>query len=315
MRHLENRKSVRLIFFSLVFSIGIVSGGSACDVCGCTASFGGNGILPQFNRNFIGLRYWTTRFQHPNLPSSTLNGEQVRYDRMQTASLWARAHLHSRVQAFVEVPFSRNERVYETWQEGISGMGDLKVSAFYQIWRTADSSAKPLRQMLMAGTGITLPTGKYQNRSEKGLLLPHAFQLGSGSTAYDLRVIYTLRYRSIGLNTELYRQWFEPNELSYHPGMRQGISQQLFYWHKSRAKALMPFVGYQLDRASRDKDYGTPLTGTGGQLLRFQAGIDLYIGSWVFGPRADLTLLEEVDQSVPGSRGSFQVQLIRFLGR
>jgi hypothetical protein len=315
MRHLKYHKTLRFFLFSLVLTISSASGSSACDVCGCTASFGGNGILPQFNRNFIGLRYWTTQFQHPNLPSSTLNGERVRYDRMQTASLWARAHLHSRVQGFVEVPFSRNERVYETWQEGISGMGDIRVSAFYQLLKTADSSSKPFRQMLMGGVGLTLPTGKYQNRSEKGLLLPHAFQLGSGSTAYDLRLIYTVRIRSLGLNTELYRQWFEPNELSYHPGKRQGISQQLFYWHKSKTKALMPFIGYQLDVAERDRDYGTPLSTTGGQLLRFQAGIDLYYGSWVLGPRADLTLLEDVDESLPGSRGSFQVQLIRFLGR
>lgn len=315
MRHLETHKLIRLIFVSLVFSIGLVSGSSACDVCGSTASFGGNGILPQFNRNFIGLRYWTTQFRHPNLPSSTLNGERVRYDQMQTASLWARAHLHSRIQAFVEVPFSRNERVYETWQEGISGMGDIRVSAFYQLLRTADSSSKPFRQMLMGGVGLTLPTGKYQNRSQKGILLPHAFQLGSGSTAYDLRLIYTMRYRSIGINTELYRQWFEPNELSYHPGMRQGISQQLFYWHKSKARALMPFIGYQLDRAGQDRDYGIPQRSTGGQLLQLQAGIDLYYDSWVLGPRADLTLLKDVDQSIPDSGGSFQVQLIKFLGR
>ncbi|WP_040574897.1 hypothetical protein [Pontibacter sp. BAB1700] len=96
-------KKILLIVIALL-SINISS--QACDK-GCTMGGSYMGILPQFHKNFMGLRYTTRSYT-----TTATHGQhvQVTDERFATAELWGRFVPVRNVQIFAFVPYMLNEQ-------------------------------------------------------------------------------------------------------------------------------------------------------------------------------------------------------------
>ena len=147
------------------------------------------------------------------------------YETFQTAELWARFYPTKKIQAFVFVPFNFNERIEGTSINTLKGLGDIVISANYNLINTYDSVDHFLKHNLLIGGGLKLPTGEFQ-AIENGLTVNQNFQLGTGSLDFLFNLIYTVRRKNIGLNTELSYSLNTTNKDEYKFGnaMRTGLT-------------------------------------------------------------------------------------------
>ncbi|HRG08837.1 MAG TPA: hypothetical protein PLJ08_09690, partial [Cyclobacteriaceae bacterium] len=220
----------------------------ACDVCGC--SLGGNyfGILPQFNKNFVGLRWSQAKFYaHMNHDSQYL-GEEYSNDTYTKVELWGRFYINKRVQLFAFVPYSFNNMNGTEQKIKTHGLGDVTLLSNIMLLNTGESKTSKFKHTLMAGGGIKLPTGK-NNLEDGGLLVNPNFQLGTGSVDFLLSTVYTIRYQKVGFNTEAGYKINTRNNNDYLFGNQFNLSGQFFYWQNVKAFSFLPNAGLHYETA------------------------------------------------------------------
>jgi hypothetical protein len=265
---------MRLLFTAvlIVWSLGYAD---ACDVCGC--SVGGNyfGILPQFRRHFVGIRYQYRPFQSTH--ATLFEGETplVTKEYFHTAELWGRYVPHKNVQLYAFVPTNYFLKTEEGKKTEYSGLGDISLMANYFVLNTGDSAARNWKHALQVGAGVKLPTGK-ANKVENDVRLNPYLQMGTGSLDIPLSIIYTLRYKRFGLNAEANYRVNTPNQQSYRFGNRLASSARLFYWHKVKSNSFLPNAGINYESADRDTDNGVGKEFTGGYSVFANIGIDIF---------------------------------------
>ena len=128
-------KKILIVCFISMFCLPSAS--HACNVCGCGVGTYHYGILPQVGKNFVGMRYRYSSFKSTLDDSHT---HQYSYETFRTAELWARFYPIKRVQAFVFVPFNFNERREGPTTKNLEGLGDVIISANYNVINTYDSA-------------------------------------------------------------------------------------------------------------------------------------------------------------------------------
>lgn len=261
----------------VILSIGI-SESNACDICGCGVSNYHFGILPQFQKNFIGVRY-----RYRSYVSKLESGHLAPYshETFQSTELWARFYPAKRIQAFVFVPYNFNERREGEETTYLKGLGDMVISANYNIFNTYDSSAA-LKQTLLVGAGVKLPTGRFREIKD-GLTINQNFQLGTGSVDLLFNLIYTIRYKRAGLNAELTYNVNTENKDEYRFGNTSRSGLTAFFIPKTGAVTLMPNVGYSLETFKDNSQYGQEFPDTGGWATLYNAGMESYYKNFAVG--------------------------------
>jgi hypothetical protein len=94
---------MRTLFFTVALLVfGPVA--SACDVCGC--SIGGNyfGILPQFLRHFVGVRYSEQSYRSAHSPNAAQTGDFDSDERFRTMDVLGRFYPTRRLQIIAMLP-------------------------------------------------------------------------------------------------------------------------------------------------------------------------------------------------------------------
>ncbi len=271
------KKYILLLLLSLSFLKS-----QSCDVCGCASGSSYLGILPQFNKNLIGVRQTYQRFNHP-ITSLNFNGEsQVFSDHFLGSELWARYYINPKIQLFAFVPFRNHMRVESERTTQISGLGDIQLNGYYTFFKSEADTATKFTHVWMLGGGLRLPTGKYQQRDENGAMMPLPFQVGTGGHSQLLQSIYTVRYKGWGLNTDISYRFNHANELGYQLGNTFQSHISAFYWHQipKKNRSLMPHLGINHERMGADSQFGVEKEYTGGSTTLATAGIDLYVGRW-----------------------------------
>jgi hypothetical protein len=95
-------KKLFLFCFLITQSIAV----SACDICGCGAGNYYLGIMPQFHKQLIGIRYRFQSFNsHVGLAPALLSSEQF-----QTVEMWSRFYPLKRLQVVSFIPYHINEQ-------------------------------------------------------------------------------------------------------------------------------------------------------------------------------------------------------------
>ncbi len=270
-----------LHFWVLLFMFGLSPNTYACDICGCGPGGSFTGILPQFQRNFIGLRYQYRQFNHPNTELNKNGNSRVYSDVFHRSEIWGRYNPHPRIQMFAFVPFHyniRNESMRTTEKQSI---GDIQLMANYMLINTGDSVDTQWKNTLMGGARIKLPTGKYQMRDETKLLLPLAFQPGNGAYGYTFNLIYTTRINKWGMNTDFFYTINTKNELEYQMGNAIQSSLSLFYVHTTPRGMLLSSLGLAYENMKKDLDFGTVKPYTGGTYVLLNAGLDFYMNRFI----------------------------------
>jgi hypothetical protein len=262
--------------------IGLLTAGyvNACDVCGC--SLGGNyfGILPLYNKNFVGLRWSQARFHSHIYPTANIPAQQSD-DTYSKVELWGRYYVTRRLQLFAFVPYVYNSMNGTDQVVYAQGLGDVNLMANYVLINNSEETAN-LKHTLIAGGGIKLPTGKF-SMMDQGKIINRNFQMGTGSVDFNLNAVYTLRYKKAGVNFESGYKINTRNSQHYLFGNQFRFSSQLFYWQQFGVVSLLPHAGAYYENAAMHRDGDILQVNTGGSAILASAGLDIYISAFTLG--------------------------------
>lgn len=270
----------KVFFISLALLAAHVT--MACDVCGC--SLGGSyfGILPQFNKNFVGLRWSQARFHaYMNHQSDYLKPETSN-DTYQKLELWGRYYVNKRIQLFAFIPYSFNSMKGTEQVVSSQGLGDITLIGNYLLLNTGEDKTKKFKHTWMAGAGVKLPTGD-SNLEDKGVLVNPNFQLGTGSLDFLLSTVYTLRYQKAGLSVESGYKINTRNRNDYVFGNQFHASSQVFYWQNAGVFAFLPNAGVYFEQAAKHRDGTILQANTGGSSVQLTAGLETYVKGFTVG--------------------------------
>lgn len=266
------------------------------------------GILPQFSKNVVGIRYRYRVFEHNNSAASSTTTGMALEDRFQTFDIWTRLYLGKRWMLFGFLPYSYYTRIETDATEHIQSVGDMSAQLNYLAINTGDSTGKKVRQTLILGAGIKLPTGKYQQRDRFKNMFPLPFQIGSGAYTLRANIIYTVRVKALGWNNDIAYNYNLSNELEYKLGNQFTWASTFFYWKKWVNISILPNAGVFFEQMSKDREYGYYNQATGGKALFFTLGTDLYYKNFILGATAQVVGPQNTGIDQPISKWRFMAQ-------
>lgn len=250
---------------------------NACDICGC--GVGGNyiGLLPDFNKRILGLRY-----RYNSLQSHVGTGGSATYlttrENFHTAELWAGWNLTKRVRLMLSAPFIFTEKTNQGITRTKNGPGDISLSGFYNAFdkKTAVAGSKLLVQSLWVGGGIKLPSGQYKNSDKSGgQQNTNLFQLGTGSTDIMLQAMYDIRLQDLGLNVNTSYKINTANRYDYTYGNKFSMSTQLYHKFRLGDKSnIAPNAGILYESSQKDRDKKLEADASGGYAMMGSIGTE-----------------------------------------
>jgi len=261
----------------------------ACDICGCGVGNNYIGILPEFNKKIIGLRYrYSSMFTHVGVDGTfTYLTTKEKYN---TVELWGGWNITKNIRFMASVPYNYNERSNQGITNTKNGLGDITVNGFYQLIHSRKNvfSNKLLVQSLWVGGGIKLPTGKY-NPLDKSSSNETAnlFQSGTGSVDFSVNAMYDIRLQDAGINVSSSYKINTANKYDYTYGNKFSSSAQAYY--KFRLKDIVtiaPNAGVVYEKAQKDEDKEFAVDISGGNLFLTTVGMETTFkkfsvgGSW-----------------------------------
>ncbi|MBS1585917.1 MAG: hypothetical protein JSS82_10285 [Bacteroidetes bacterium] len=270
---------MKKLIIAVLAMISMANVGSACTLCGCSASNQYLGILPQSHSNFIGLQYQNRYFTSADMDGRENDPKAESKQYYNTLQLWGRYNV-GRVQLFAFVPYVVNKHVEASGTDKVNGVGDITLMANVRLLGNS-CSGKAWRHYLQAGGGVKLPTGAYKRdeiKYEEGL--PN-MQAGTHSFDFLANTNYTIMHKNTGLNLDASYTATTANGDGYKYGNRLTIGLLGFYSYKQKKTTLVPQLGLRYDVSGGDYDnYTSRLRNdmTGGHQLYASAGIQAYYG-------------------------------------
>jgi len=264
----------------IIFSLGLALLGVipifACDVCGCAVGANSFGILPQFRKHFVGVRFQYRAFdsEHPALPGES--GFQSSKERFYTAEVWGRWALRPDLQLFGFVPFQENYRQEAGEVQRAFGMGDISLVMNWMVFEWGDTQGSSWSHALQVGGGVKLPTGDTQVTLQGQRLLRN-MQPGTGSWDVPIHATYVMRSRSLGLFTEANYRLQTRDKEGYQFGNRFSGSLRTIYWRETRGFVFLPGIGILWEHSGADYVHRLRQDLTGGQSLWFHAGAEIFL--------------------------------------
>lgn len=270
-------KKTLTLFVLLIVGMNAV----ACEICGCGVGNFYMGIMPQFNRHFVGLRYRQMSFDS-HLGTGGTKSHLTTHELFQTAELWARFYPTQRWQVMAFLPYHMNRQTdyNQTFSKTLSGLGEGVLLANYRLLdNVADTTQRRFRHNLFIGGGIKLPTAQFRfDATDNQQVANPNFQLGSGSTDFLANLVYVVRAGKWGLSTDLNLKINTANPDGYRFGNRINGQAALFHARNVRGISVMPYVGAFGEHSLHDNNNGVVIYNTGGSAVFGVGGLELYIG-------------------------------------
>lgn len=250
---------------------------SACDICGC--GVGGNyiGILPEFHKHIVGIRY-----RYNSLRTHIGAGGATTYlttgEKYNTVELWGGWNVGKKFRIMATIPYAFNERSNQGNVNTKNGIGDISINGFYRVLNSSNPifADKLLVQSIWIGGGIKLPTGKYKpadklNTSQNTNL----FQLGTASYDFSLQAMYDIRLQDMGMNVSAVYKMNTANKYKYNYGNRLNTTAQLYYKLRVKNKfTISPNAGITYENSKKDIDNKIIVDVSGGKLLLGTLGVE-----------------------------------------
>jgi len=281
-----------IILLLLLFSTKAVM---ACDICGCGVGSYYIGLLPDFKKRFVGLRY-----QYKTMRSHVGPGGTTSYlttnETYQTAELWGGWDIGRKFRVLGFVPVNFSERSNQGISKSKTGPGDIAVAGYYQVFSNMNTIAgKLLVHSLWAGAGVKLPTGKYEPAERKeNEDSPNNFQLGTASLDFTLNAMYDIRLMDVGLNANISYKLNTRNKYDYQYGNK--FTANLLAYYKLRPLkdlSISPNAGILYETAEKDTEQVT-VDVSGGYALMGTAGIELSFKQYAIGGNFQPVLSQEL---------------------
>lgn len=284
-------KSIIQISLSILF-LFFGAKSQACEICGCGVNSSSLGVSPQFQKNLFGLNYQYSSFNHPFTDLSLSGNSRVLSDQYNAMNAVLRWYPKPKLQMMINLPFSINKRIEENRTSAINSIGDIEGRLGYMFFNTTDSMNVKIKHMLLVGTGLQLPTGKYQQRSPEKTMYPSNFQIGSGSWANRLYAFYTIRKGKWGFNTQLNYLRYSENELKYRRGSSFSTTLYSYYWIQKNAFSFLPNIALSYENINSDYSYEIAKANTGGQFYNLNLGLESFYKTYLL----SLTIQQPIKQ-------------------
>jgi len=266
----------------------IAVGGFACDDCGGIAGSPYFGIMPQYQKHFIGLRYDYQSFSTTHA-ASWVNGTsafQTR-DQYHTWQLVGRYSPHRRIQVLAQVPYRLNLQKRNDDSDYLlqmSGLGDVQLSTQYAIVQSSDTTESDWTQEWWLGGGVKLPTGKWHQTIDGHSVHPN-LQLGTGAFAIAARSLYSVRYKQWGMQAAFNYQWNFENSSSWRLGDQLATEIQFFHWYQKGKNAWLPQLGVGIDWMGDNAEAGETIFNSGSMTTFLTVGCQYSTATWSLGLR------------------------------
>lgn len=243
----------------------------ACDVCGCGVGSPYAGLSPYTDRSAIGVRLRYSFFE-----SHLTYGERFRStEQFIRSELWTRWTLAEHWQITATVPWSSNMQRMTMYGTTVSesGLGDVTAGLNYVL----SSSEDEWRSSLVAGAGVSIPTGTWRFRDTTDQVANANFQLGTGSVDAMLSMIGTLRTTTLGFQLGTVVRIPTANPDGYRFGTSAAITGSVFHLFPAGSMTFIPSVSATYETAAMNTSSGDVIDVTGGHVLFLGAGVDIVI--------------------------------------
>lgn len=283
------KKIIVLILFTITLSA------QACEFCGCGVGNFYLGILPQFHRNFVGIRYQVQDFNshvglHPSLATS---------EHFQSTEIWARFYPVPKLQVLTLVAYHFNEQTTTSGKIYLDGLGDIPILANYNIINTeANNPERVWKHNVWIGGGVKIPTGKYKFTDTPTEVANANFQLGTGSVDFMMNAIYALRYKKFGLNSDFTYKLNTFNPDRYKFGNKINGTVSMVFIQQVKKIGLMPNAGMYYEDSGLNKSDDIVISDTGGSALFATGGLEMYWQKYSLG----VNYRKPVDQNLANGR-------------
>ncbi|SEM04059.1 hypothetical protein SAMN05216436_101234 [bacterium A37T11] len=294
----------KLIILSILLSSGTFRL-LACDICGCGVGSYYIGILPDFSKRFLGIRYRYSSLQ----THLGVNGERTAItadEDYHIAELWGAWNLGSRFRVMAVLPYNINHR--EVAGAGTTGdkngVGDVALMGYFKLFEGVHSTAsnRLFVHSLWIGAGVKLPSGTYDNseRSAENADSPNNFQLGTGSTDVTFNVAYDARLMDVGMNVNMLYKVNTNNKYDYRYGNKWTGNALLYYKFLIKQKLrIAPNAGVMVESAVQDREYHTfSVSQSGGHVTSGVFGAEIGLGRF----SAGINYQKPISQSLAGGR-------------
>lgn len=289
---------MRKILVILVCLFTISYEARACDICGCGVGSYYIGLLPDFKKRFLGIRY-----QYKTLRSHLGPGGTTSYlttdETYQTAEVWGGWNIGKRFRVLGFVPINFNSRENQGVTMNKSGIGDIAVVGYYQLLGRTSSvlNNKLLIQSLWIGGGIKAPTGRYEPSERKeNEETPNNFQLGTASTDFTLNAMYDVRLMDFGINANVSYKINTNNKYEYRYGNKFTANLLAYYKFRMAEKfTIAPNAGLLIETATKDTEMGKyKVDVSGGHSFLATAGIEATFNSISIGANYQPVISQEL---------------------
>lgn len=284
----------------------------SCDQCSC-ASSGFMGIVPQFGKHHVGLRYVYQHFETKHI-SSLIEGQalETSVERFHTVEAFGSYFPHWRVQILAAMPFTYRSQVSSlTGSYTGYGIGDMRLGGVCTAVATPDTIGKKVRHNVMLGSTLKTPTGQKALKQHQELLHRN-LQPGTGSWDVDFNMRYIIRIKRWGISS-LANYRLNTMAKNYKFGDRVTGMLGGFYWTRFKGVTIMPQVAMNMDYAFKDIEGRRLQTKTGGYNLTARAEIQIgykrFIGSVGYG----LPVLYNLNDGEVAPKHQFNLSLLLFL--
>ena len=270
------KKLICLLFFIFISEAFFATTIYACDGCGPSSGCNYIGVMPNFRKNFIGIRYNGSAFV--TSPYRLIGDEMSKRTtyRFHSAEIWGRYFVNPRLQVIGILPYAYHVRNEGGTINTLNGLGDAVALANYTIYSTPDSSVSYWSHFVQAGGGVKLATGKY-NYDNNNQTYHANFQPGSGSFDFLAMASYTIRYKKIGFRSEASYKYNTTNADAYKFGNKLSNNNSFFYWGAFDGdNAIVPQIGLYQEYNYRDVSNGFYEDNTGGTSRFLSCAADVY---------------------------------------
>lgn len=297
-------------FIAIIFAF-LSSDIFACDICGSGTSSNYMGILPEFNKHIVGIRYRYNSFQ-THIGIGGVRTYLTTDEYYNTTELYGGFNIHKKWRILLQIPYNYNIKVNNSNSMHIKGLGDVNTTMMVNIFknRITTKSEKLLINDAWIGFGIKLPTGKFYNTNNNKNDV-NQFQLGTGSFDFMARVMYDIRYNNIGLNVNANYKYNLQNKYEYQFGNKFSISSQVYYKFRflKNTLSIAPNMGFLYDTSKMDKKENETVDASGGFVFMSNIGIETNYKNTVLG----ISIQNPMGQNIAMNKVKANNQLILHL--
>jgi hypothetical protein len=260
-------------FFIFLLPVLLFNNVKACDICGCGVGNFNPYMFPHLVQKFVSVGYNYRAYEtnaHDDLGNPMFNKEYYT-----TISLAAQFTFGKKIQLIGYLPFQVNEQKGPEGNKSLKGTGDAVLMINYKVFDHISDKA-PLRQTIVAGGGVKLPTGHYQYEEGSEKEVDNAnFQAGTGSTDFLINSLYALRYKQFAMSAGVTYKVNTSNAQNYRFGNRLLTVVQFKYVKDAGAVSLIPNTGLIFEKMGKDSEDGLVNNHTGGYNAQAIVGLDV----------------------------------------